>query len=137
MYLDKELLLSDAQVVCNSGSELSENIIDLGAAKNVAQGKQLYAVIIVDTSFTTATSIDFQLWTHSTTTVTSGTMMCSTGAIVIASLTANRAPIVLPVGDALGTAKQYVGMYYVLAGSNAGAGAVTTFLTFDPPSTHA
>lgn len=132
MYVDKQLLLSDAQVVCNAGSELSENIIDLSAAKNVAKGRPLYVVIIVDTAFTTATSIDFQLMTHTTTTVSSGSIMVSTGAIVIASLTANRAPIVLPVGDALSTAKQYVGMYYVLAGSNAGAGAVTTFLTCDP-----
>jgi len=133
MYLDKQLLLSDSQVICNSGSELSENIIDLSAARNIAKGKQMYVVIIVDTTFTTATSIDFQLMTHTTTTVSSGSIMVSTGAIAIASLTANRAPIVLPVGDALGAAKQYVGMYYVLAGSNAGAGAVTAFLAFDAP----
>ena len=133
MFVDKQLLLSDAQVVANSASELSENIIDLGAAMNVARGKVMYAVIIIDTAFSTCTSIDFQLWTHTTTTVSSGTMMCSTGPIVVASLTANRAAIVLPVGDALGTAKQYVGMYYVLAGSVDAAGAVTTFLAFDAP----
>ena len=133
MFVDKQLLLSDAQVICNSGSELSENIIDLGAAKNIAKGRQLYVVIIVDTSFTTATSIDFRLMTHSTTTVSSGSIMASTGAIVIANLTAGRTPIVLPVGDALNTAKQYIGLYYVLAGSNAGAGAVTAFIAVDAP----
>jgi len=133
MYLDKQLLLSDTQVVANSGSEISENIIDLGAAKNVARGRQMYAVIIVDVAFSTCTSINFQLWTHSTTTVTSGSIMCETGAIAVAALTANRTAIVLPVGDALNTAKQYVGMYYVLAGSNDAAGAVTTFLAFDAP----
>ena len=132
MYVDKQLLLSDAQTVCNSGSELSENIIDLSAAKNIAKGKPLYLVVIIDTAFSTCTSIDFQLWTDDTTTVSSGTMMCSTGPIVVASLTANRAPIVLPVGDALGTAEQYIGVYYVLAGSNDSGNAVTAFLTCDP-----
>ena len=133
MFVDKQLLLSDAQVICNSGSELSENIIDLSAAKNIAKGRQGYVVIIVDTAFTTATSIDFQLMTHTTTTVSSGSIMVSTGAIAIASLTAGRAPIVLPVGDALSTAKQYIGLYYVLAGSNASAGAVTAFIAVDAP----
>ena len=132
MYVDKELLLCDAQVVCNSGSELSENIIDLGAAKNVAKGQPLYLVITVDTSFATATSINFQLMTHTTTTVSSGSIMVETGAIAIASLTAGRAPIVIPVADALGTAKRYVGLYCVLAGSNATAGAITAFLAHDP-----
>ena len=131
MFVDKQLLLSDAQVVCNSGSELSENIIDLSAARNIAKGKTLYLIVIVDTTFTTITSVDIQLWTHTTATVSSGTMMCSTGAIACAALTAGRAPIVLPIGDALGTAKQYVGIYYVQAGSNAGAGAMTAFIGVD------
>ena len=132
--IDKQLLLSDAQVICNSSHELSENIIDLGAAKNVAAGRQLYVVIIVDTTFITATGIDFRLMTHTTTTVSSGSIMVSTGSIAIASLTAKRKPIVLPIGDALDTAKQYIGMYYYLDGSNAGAGAVTVFITTDPPA---
>jgi hypothetical protein len=132
MYVDKQLLLADAQVVCNSGSELSENIIDLGAAKNVAKGKALYLIIIVDTTFETATSIDFQVMTHTTTTVSSGDIMCSTGAIAIASLTAGCAPIVLPIGDALNSAHRYLGVYCVLGGSNATAGAVTMFIGCDP-----
>lgn len=132
-YVDKQLLLSDAQVVCNSSHELSENIIDLGAAKNVANGRPLYVVIIVDTDFATATSIDFRLMTHTTTTVSSGSIMVSTGAVACTVLTAGRKPIILPVGDALNTAKQYIGMYYYLGGSNATAGAVTVFVTPDPP----
>jgi hypothetical protein len=133
MYVDKQLLLSDAQTVCNSASELSENIIDLGAAMQVARGKAMYVVIIIDTAFSTCTSIDFQLWTDDTTTVSSGAMMCSTGAIAVASLTANRAPIVLPVGDAINYAQQYIGLYYVLAGSADSGNAVTAFLAFDAP----
>jgi len=133
MFVDKELLLSDEQAICNAGSELSENIIDLGVAKNIAKGRQLYVIIIVDESVATATSIDFQLMTDDTTTVSSGAIMVSTGAIARASLTAGRAPIVLPVGDALNSAERYIGLYYVLAGSNATAGKVTAFIGIDAP----
>ena len=132
MYIDKGLLLSDAQAICTTASELSENIIDLTAAKNIARGKQLYVIITVDTTFATATSIEFRVMNHSTTTVSSGAIMATTGAIAIANLTAGRAPIVIPLGDALGNAKRYLGIYYVLTGSAATAGAVTAFLAVDP-----
>jgi hypothetical protein len=134
MIIDSLAQFCDTQVVCNSGSELCDYIIDLGAAKNIAQGKPLYLVIVIDTTFTTITSIDFQMMTYSTAVVTSGTIMCSTGAIAVASLTHGRKAIVLPIGDALDTAKQYIGLYCVQAGSNAGAGAITAFLTVDPPA---
>ena len=129
MFVDKKLTLSDSQAL--TVTVLSENIIDLGAAKNVATGKALYSITIIDVACATSVSIDFQLWTHSTTTVSSGTMMCSTGPIVAASLTANRAPIVLAVSDALRTAKQYLGMYYVVV--TTGTCTVTTFIGFDAP----
>jgi hypothetical protein len=111
---------------------LSDYYIDATSAKNIAKGKQLYVIIIIDTTFTGATSIDFQLMTDDTTTVSAGDIMVSTGAIAIASLTAGRAPIVLPVGDAINAAQRYISMYYVLAGSVATAGAVTAFLAVDP-----
>ena len=133
MYVDAQLLFSDEQVICDAASELSTNIVDLGVARNIAKGKQLYVVIIVDTSFAGPTSIDFRLMTHITSTVSSGSVMVATGPITPDVLTANRAPIVLPVGDALNTAKQYIGMYYVLVGSVASAGKVTAFLAVDAP----
>lgn len=133
MYIDNNLLLSDAQVICNAGTELSTNTIDLGVARKVWGGKQLYVVIIVDTSLATATSINFQVVTDTTADLATATVQIETGAIVIASLTAGRAPIVIPIGSALGTEERYLGMNYVLAGSNATAGAVTTFVAFDAP----
>ncbi len=135
MYIDKNLLMSDAQVICNSGSELSDYSINLMAARKAWGGQQLYVVIIVDTSFATATSINFQVVTDSVAALNdTPTVQIETGAIVVASLTAKRAPIVIPIGSALGTQEQYLGMNYVLAGSNASAGAVTAFVAFDAPS---
>lgn len=131
MYIDKELLLSDTQVICNAGTELSTNTIDLGAAKNLAKGKQLYVIVIIDVAIDTSTSINFQVVTDTVAALSSPTIQMETGAIAIASLTAGRAPIVIPVGSALGTEERYLGMQYTLAGSNNVAGAVTAFVGFD------
>ena len=133
MYIDNSLLLSDSQVICNAGTELSTNTIDLGAAKNLSKGKQLYVVVIIDVSIDTSTSINFQVVTDTVEALSSPTVQMETGAIVKDSLTANRAPIVIPVGSALGVEERYLGMNYVLAGSNNVAGAVTAFVGFDIP----
>lgn len=133
MYVDSLLLLSDAQVVCNSGSEVSTNTIDLVAARKVWGGKQLYVVIIVDTSFATATGIQFQVVTDTTADLATPTTQVETASIPIASLTAGRAPIVIPIGSQLGTEERYLGVKYILDGSNATTGAVTAFVAFDQP----
>lgn len=134
MYIDKLLLLSDAQVICNAATELSTNTIDLSAARKVWGGKQLYVVIIVDVALVGPTSINFQVVTDTEATLSSPTVQIETGAIATASLTLGRAPIVIPIGSALGTEEQYLGINYVLAGSVASAGAVTAFVAFDAPS---
>lgn len=133
MYIDKNLLISDAQVVCNSGSEVSTDVIDLSVARKVWGGKQLYVVIIIDTSFATATGIQFQVVTDDAAALSSPTVQVETASIPIASLTAKRAPIVIPIGSQLGTEERYLGVKYILEGSNATAGAVTAFVAFDPP----
>jgi len=142
MYIDKELLLSGTlsagvrtgQLICNAGSEYSESTIDLGAAKNLSKGKQLYVVVIIDKEIDTVTSVDFRVVTDDSATLAASTVQASTGAIAQASLTANRAPIVIPVGSALGVKEQYLGMYYVIPDSNYNvAGRVTAFVAFDVP----
>lgn len=133
MYIDKGLLLSDAQLICDAASEYSTNTIDLSAAKNLSKGKQLYVVVVIDVSIDTATSINFQVVTDTSETLAGSTVQMETGAIATASLTAGRAPIVIPVGSALGTEERYLGMYYVLAGSANVAGKVTAFVAFDIP----
>ena len=133
MYVDSKLLLSDAQVICNAATELSESTVNLGAARKIWGGKQLYVVIIVDTALVGPTSINFQVVTDTEATLSSPTVQIETGAIATASLTAGRAPIVIPIGSALGTEEQYLGINYVLAGSVASAGAVTAFVAFDAP----
>ena len=133
MYVDKLLLLSDEQIICNAASEYSENVIDLGAAKNLAKGTQLYVVVVIDVTIASVTSINFQVVTDDSATLAGSTVQVESGAILQASLTANRAPIVIPVGSVLNIKEQYLGVYYVLAGSVNATGKVTTFVAFDTP----
>ena len=129
--IDSLLLLSDAQVV--ESTEVSTNTIDLTVARKVWGGKQLYVVIIIDVSFETSTSVNFQVVTDTVAALSSPTVQVETGAIVIASLTAGRAPIVIPIGSALGTKERYLGMQYTVAGGAGTLGAVTAFVAVDAP----
>jgi hypothetical protein len=134
MFVDRNLLFSDEQDIgAGAGTQVSDNSVDLGAAKDIARGRQLYLIIIIDETFTTSTSINFQFVTDTVATLASPTVQIETGAIAIASLTAGRAPIVIPLGSAIDTEEQYCGVQYTEAGSNSEAGKVTAFLAVDAP----
>lgn len=134
MYIDKELELSSEQDIgAGAGTQVSTNTIDLTVAKNLAKGKQLYAVIIIDETFANSTSINFQVVTDTVANLASPTVQIETGAIAIGSLTAGRAAIVIPIGSAIGTEERYLGLNYVEAGSASNAGKVTAFIAFEAP----
>jgi len=54
MIMDKELLFSDAQAV--TAAAASTNVVDLGEARDVGTGENLYVVAVVDVAFTDAGS---------------------------------------------------------------------------------
>ena len=140
MYIDKNLVVSGTrstaavwtgQVI--QDTELSDYSIDLDATKNLSKGKQLYFVVIIDTAFAAAT-VNFQVVTAANAALTTTlTVQMETGAIPYASLTAGRAPIVIPIGSALGTEQRYLGLKYTLVGGGAETGAVIAFVAFDIP----
>lgn len=135
MYIDKELLLSDGQDMGDAvGTRVSTNTINMGAAKAIGKGKQMYVVVVIDEAFATSTSINFQVVTDTEATLGSPTVQIETGAIAIASLTAGRAPIIIPIGSAIGTEEQYLGMQYTEAGTGSTAGKITAFVAFDVQS---
>ena len=141
MYIDANLVVSgdrsDAGVWTGQvieDDELSTYSIDLDAIKNLSKGKQLYMVIIIDTAFTTCTSVNFQVVTDEDEALgTSLTVQMETGVLARTSLTLNRAPIVIPIGSALGTEQQYLGLRYVLATPGSDTGVVIAFVAFDTP----
>ncbi len=126
MLLDAEQELSTAQAI--TATALSENIIDLTSTRGAqAQDDQLWLVVRVGTAFATLTSLTIEIWNHTTTTVTSGTMLLRSAAIPVASLTANTTVFKCKVP--VGLTKRYLGLNYTVAGSNATTGTVDAFLT--------
>ena len=134
MYVDNNLLVSNAQAI--TADAYSTYSIDLKAARKVWGGKQLYMIITVDETFATKTDVDFQVVsaTSGTDLSTGKIILASTGAIAIASLTIGRAPIIIPIGSNVGTEQRYIGMYYLVGGTETGNGKVSAFLAFDAPS---
>ena len=114
-------------------TELSTYSIDLDASKNLSKGKQLYFVVMITTAFSTCDSVNFQVVTATDAALTGTiTVQTETGTLARTSLTINRAPIVIPIGSALGTEQRYLGLRYTVAGS-ADTGVVVAFLAFDIP----
>ncbi len=133
MYCDRELQLSsDQDIGAGGGTAVSTNTVNLGAAKNLAKGKQLYIAFFITETFATSDSINFQVVTDTETALGSPTIQGETGVITIGNLTADREPILLPISNVLGTEEQYLGARYVEAGSSSSAGKITAYVVFDP-----
>ena len=135
--LDKELLLCDAQRICDAGTtEYSENAIDLGAARNIAKGQTLYVVIIVDVLFAgTGATLTISVVSASDNNLTSDQVVqIATPAIAKSVLTAGRVPIVLalPPLPAAGGAQRYLGLKFVCDNTSfETTGSITAFIALD------
>jgi len=134
MYVDKELLLDDELDIGSSlTSQASTNAIDLGVAKNIAAGRPLYLVVVVDEAFVGGTSVKFTVISDDAAALSSPTHHVETIAILTADLTLGREPIVLPIGEIDSDRERYLGVYYTISGTFS-AGKVTTFVSLDPQS---
>ena len=139
MYIDANLVVSGTRSSAGvwtaqtlETTELSTYSIDLDAAKNLSKGKQLYFVVLIETVFASNT-VNFQVVTADNAALSSNLVVqMETGAIAYASLTADRTPIVIPIGSAIDTEDRYLGLRYTLSGSGE-TGAVIAFLAFDTP----
>ncbi len=129
MILDERLEFADAAAVAlNTSSQILGDVIDTGAfTKDLGAGETLYLVIQVSTVFGGAGNVTFQLYSHTSTTVNSGTSHYTTGALAYTVYTAGYTiAIALPAASYA----QYLGIYETTSG-NLTSGAVNIFLTKD------
>jgi len=126
MLLDKLLELSNGQAL--TATALSDYSVSTGALlRDVGKGKQLYAVITIDTAVATADAaktVTFSVVSDSTANLaTSAVTMLATRAYTGAVLTAGREPIVIPLPPLTPSEATdlYFGIYYTLS---------TTFTSF-------
>jgi len=133
MIMDQQSLFSDAQAITASAN--STNVIDtLPGGQNtksgVGDGQNISLFAQVGTAFATLTSLNVQLVSADDAALSTNAIThFDSGAIPVASLTA-KARIVgldLPYGKY----RRYVGLKYVVTGTNASAGTITAGLVED------
>lgn len=116
----------------------STNVGDLRAGSKVGGpalvnagllGTPLYLIVRVGAAFNNLTSLTITLESSAASDLSSSTVHFSSGAILLAALTANKQLLVvpLPVADY----KRYLGLRYTVAGTNPSTGDVTAFLSMD------
>lgn len=139
MILDNFLQLSGSwsngtwtgQTVTGTGSVLSTNTVDLGTARDVGEGSDLYMHVGVVTAFTGLTSLEMQVIVADDAGLTTNvTVVGTTGAIAVASLTlgARFVAQVNPQVRSLG--RRYLGARYVITGTGT-AGALVSDIGID------
>lgn len=133
MYVDALLTLAGSitgntvtpQSTFGSGTTvLSANTVDLGSARDVAEGTDLYGRVQIVTAFTGGTSAAFEYITADDAALTTNaTVIGTTGAIPVASLTAGTRLCCALNPRIASLGRRYLGMRTVNVGANA-AGAI-------------
>ena len=133
MILDELLEFADAvDISGGAGSALIGDVVDLGVARDIGSGQPIYLVVNFPVAVSGGTSIDIQLRSDATATIspTAGTLHASTGATAVASLTAGKTFVfALPLEG--NEYEQFLGVTAVRVGTVSTAD-VNAFLTYDP-----
>lgn len=135
MITDALLQLSSAQAVTSTA--VSTNAIDLGVARDVGPGEDMFVEITVDTTATAAgaATVQFQIISSAAANLGSPTILVQTDAIGKAELTAGRRPIALRIPHTVLAAQpigqRYLGLQYTVATGPLTAGAFTANVVLD------
>lgn len=129
MIHDAQLLFSDAQAV--TAAAASTNIVDLGVARNLGVGENLFVVLTVDVAFTDSGSdstLTVALQGDSTTSFTpDGTQTLFT----VAAIEAAGAVYIARIAPGGPSNYRYIRLYYTPNNGDLSAGSVTAFITHD------
>lgn len=133
MLTDAFLQLSSAQAV--TATAVSTNTIDLGTARDIGSGNDLYAIVTVDTTATAAgaATVNFQVISSASANLSTPTIIVQTDALAKTELTAGRRPINICIPNsavlALPIGQRYLGLQYTVGTGPLTAGAFSCTLT--------
>lgn len=133
MILDKENFLCDPQTVTTSTDSglVSEHTIDLGIARDIGAGENVWVVVVVTTTLTmdSTQGLTVQLVTDAYAALNSPVVMQTIGTFVANS--AAKSVLIARI-QPNASYEQYLGLNFVVTTGNAlNAGAVKAFLTTD------
>lgn len=131
MYVDAKLLFSDAQAV--TAAAASTSVVDLGAAREIGTGEDLYVVVSVDVAMTDASSdstLTVDLYADSTESFTPDSKQT---LFTIPAVSAAGAVFIAKISPVLG-AYRYLELYYTPNNGNLSTGSFTAFIAKDVSS---
>lgn len=128
MITDAFLRLSDAQALTTTA--VSTNTIDLGVARDVGAGEEIYVYFTVPTALAGGTSVTFQVITSAAANLGTPTVVGSTTAVPTASLVAGYKTAVRVNPTVFTNGQRYLGAQYTISGTYT-SGAVTADIVLD------
>ena len=115
MITDKLLRVSEDQAVTTTA--VSTDTIDLGVARDIGEGKELFMNFAVTTAFAGGTSVKFEVISSATANLATPTVIGSSDAIITANLGAGKNVAVGINPQIASNGQQYLGARYTVVGT--------------------
>lgn len=136
MYTDANLAVSGSisgntvtgqSIFATNATVVSANTVDLGVARDMFEGRSLFANVELTAAVTGGTSVEIQIITSAAANLGTPTVIGTSGAIPVASLTLGKR-IAIQGNPQLGsTGQRYLGLQYVNVGANTTGAAYADF----------
>jgi hypothetical protein len=127
MYVDSQLLFSDAQAV--TAAAASTNSIDLGAARDIGTGEPLYVVCVCDVAMTDGSSDSTLAVTIEGDSTSTFTPDGSDALFTFSALSAAGTVKYARLSPGMASNYRYLQLRYTPANGNLTTGSFTAFLT--------
>lgn len=132
MILDRYTEFTDAVAIPGSaGTSVFGDVIDLEDVRDIGNGQPIYWYVSVSEEAEDGTSVNLQLVSSDSPTLTSPTVHAQTGVIATANLTAGAMLAMMAVPLEGPEYKRYLGIQIVVVGTFTD-GAISSELTLDP-----
>jgi len=128
MITDAFLRLSDGQALTTTA--VSTNTVDLGVARDMGAGEDIYVYFTVPVALAGGTSVTFQIITSAAANLGTPTVVGSTAAVATASLVAGYKTAVRINPSVFATGQRYLGAQYTISGTYT-SGTVTADVVHD------